>query len=120
MYDTVAACRSKATDKKSCDTVIHTALAKLVRDSLNVSGKTVLNVALVYGEGADDEHLTSVLRQAFENIFTNGGSIPLSRVKSFSPDLAFAGSRAMAVADLVEKNHRLSQDQGKDITKDEL
>jgi len=58
---------------------------------------------LVFGDKADDENLISVLRQVLRENFANGAYITPVRLQNFSPDLAFAGSRAMAIFEMQQK-----------------
>jgi len=102
-FDAVEVCRSAAENKKSCNDVLQTALRKMVKDSTISGKKQKLDAVLVFGEKASDDSFAAVLRKALDDNFSNGASTSPVSMQDFSPDLAFAGSRAMAVFELKNK-----------------
>lgn len=88
---------SSATETKTenCENDLVTAF----RDLLKGSGYTNIDGVLTIGENGGDQMMLAAVRRALEKEFDNGASVDLSLVKRFSPDLAFAGSRASAWAE---------------------
>ena len=87
--------RENAGDVRTCDEALKAALRGVSVDSSR-DEKEGVGAVLVFGESADDEALLIALREVLGEQFPNGDSVDLSRVRAFSPDPAFAGSRAMA------------------------
>jgi len=104
--DAISACRSKNDDGDHCNVDMKAAFRKLVRTATIRAKSPSLGTVLVFGERADDENLRLVLRQSLEDDFKNGASIVPARLQDFSPDLAFAGSRAMAMFEVEHKEWR--------------
>jgi hypothetical protein len=96
-HDAMQTCRRTATDKKTCDETFKSALRTVSSDSSRDEGEEIGPV-LVFGESADDDDMLVMLRGVLGEQFPNGDSMDLSRVRDFSPDPAFAGSRSMAKA----------------------
>jgi len=105
-YDAMEACRNAAGDNESCDAMLQNALRKMVRDSSTSGRKQQLGAVLVFGDKALDGNFATALRKALDDNFSNGASITPASMHDFSPDLAFAGSRAMAMFELENKEWR--------------
>lgn len=105
-YDAMEACRNAAGDNESCDTMLQNALRKMVRDSSTSGRKQQLGAVLVFGDKALDSNFATALRKALDDNFSNGASITPASMHDFSPDPAFAGSRAMAMFELQNKKWR--------------
>ena len=105
-HDAITACKSNNEDMNQCDVNLQVALRKLVRAAIKRAMSPSLGVVLVFREKADDEDFLLVLRQSLEDNFANRASIVPARVGDFSPDLAFAGSRAMAMFELEHREWR--------------
>lgn len=88
-------CRETVNNKAICEESFKSALRSVTNDLSRDKNKEIDHV-LVLGECADDDAMLTTLRQILEEQFPNVDSVNLSRVSSFSPDPAFAGSRAMA------------------------
>jgi hypothetical protein len=92
-------CRGEtAENKQTCEESFKSALRSVSTDSSRNKHEE-LSAVLAFGECADDEALLTTLRQVLGEQYPNGDSVDLSRVRDFSSDLAFAGSRAMAKID---------------------
>ena len=103
-HDAIAACRSNNNeDSDHCNVDLRAALRSLIRAATNQAKSPALGTVLVFGDKADDENLISVLRQVLRENFANGAYITPVRLQNFSPDLAFAGSRAMAMFEMQQK-----------------
>jgi hypothetical protein len=102
-HDNMMARRNSDEDDESCDTVLQAAFRKLAKESSIRTKEEGIGVVLVFGEKVDDKKFLSVLRQALKDNFAKGSSITPARVQDFSPGLAFAGSRAVAMSDPREK-----------------
>ena len=98
-HDTTEGCRSAAKANSSGNNFMSTTLRQMFKES----SKQRLDAVIVLGEKADDGNLTAVLRQVLAQTFTNSASVPLSNEQAFSPDLAFAVSRAAAMFELRQK-----------------
>jgi hypothetical protein len=94
-FNAMQTCRESAEDKKSCEETFISALRDVNEDSRRDKHEEI-GAVLVSGECGDDDTMLSTLRKVLEEQFSNGGSADLSPTQSFSPDLAFAGSRSMA------------------------
>lgn len=90
-------CRETAEDKATYEETFESALRSVSTD-WNREKNGEIGAVLAFGECADDETMLIALRQTLGEQFSNGDSVDLSRVRGFSPDPAFAGSRAMATA----------------------
>lgn len=101
----MVACRENAEYSESCNAVLQAAFGKLVKRSLSRTRKPGLGAVLVFGEHADDENLLFVLRKYLKDNFAKAASINIVDVQDFSPDIAFAGSRAAAMFELQAKDH---------------
>jgi hypothetical protein len=88
-------CRKTAEDKMTCEEAFKSALRSVSMDSSHGKSEEIGGV-LAFGECADDEAMLTALRQILGEQFPNGNSVDLSSVQEYSPDPAFAGSRAMA------------------------
>lgn len=119
-HDKMAACRENAEDSESCNAVLQAAFGRLVKRSLSRTRKPGLGVVLVFGEHADDENLLFVLRKYLKDNFANAASINIVDVQDFSPDLAFAGSRAAAMFELQAKDHMRKLTEEESARHDEL
>lgn len=73
------------------------------RSSSTSGRRHKLDALLVFGEKALDGNFAAILRKVLDNSFSNGASISPVSIQDFSPDLAFAGSRAMAMFELRHK-----------------
>jgi hypothetical protein len=102
-HNAVTACRNDNGDVEQCNAKLQAAFRKLVRTATNRAESPALGVVLLFGENADDENFASVLRKALDDNFSNGASISPVNMQDFSPDLAFAGSRAMVMFELRHK-----------------
>lgn len=96
-YNAMQTCRQTAENKTTCEESFKSALRSMSADSSREENEETAAV-LVFGECAGDEDMLTTLRQVLEEQFPNGESVDLSRVRGFSPDPVFAGSRAMAKA----------------------
>lgn len=105
-YDAMEACRNAAGDNEICDAMLQNALRKMVRDSSTSGRKQRLGAVLVFGDKALDGNFATALRKALDDDFSNGASITPASINDFSPNLAFAGSRAMAMFELQNKEWR--------------
>ena len=103
-HDNIVACRDSAEDSESCNAVLRDAFDRLVKKSRSPTRKPGLGAVLVFGENADDENLLYVLRKVLKDKFASGASNKVVNVQDFSPDLAFAGSRAAAMFELRQKD----------------
>lgn len=88
-------CRETVSNKAICEESFKSALRSVTNHSSRGKNKEI-DYVLVLGECADDGAMLITLRQILKEQFPNVDSVNLSRVSSFSPDPAFAGSRAMA------------------------
>jgi hypothetical protein len=102
-HNAVTACRNDNGGVKQCNAKLQAAFRKLVRTATNRAKSPALSVMLVFGENADDENFAAVLGKALDDNFSNGASISPASMQDFSSDLAFAGSRAMAMFELRHK-----------------
>lgn len=102
-FDAVEACRSAAEANGSCNADLQAALRKMVKESSTSGRRHKLDALLVFGEKALDGNFAAILRKVLDNSFSNGASISPVSMQDFSPDLAFAGSRAMAMFELRHK-----------------
>jgi hypothetical protein len=102
-FDAVATCRDAAEDKESCNADIQAALRKMAKESSSCGRKYKLDTVLVFGEKALDGNFAAILRKVLDNSFSNGASISPASMQDFSLDVAFAGSRAMAMFELRHK-----------------
>jgi hypothetical protein len=96
-HDAMQACKRTATDQRTCDDAFKSALRKLSEDASRDEHERIGPV-LVFGERADEDAMLKSLREVLGKQFPNGDSVDLTSVRGFSPDPAFAGSRAMAAA----------------------
>jgi hypothetical protein len=96
-YDAMQTCKRTAMDKTTCDQTFKSALRTVSEDSSRDETEEIGPV-LILGERADDDAMLKSLREVLGKQFPNGDSVDLARVQGFSPDPAFAGSRAMAAA----------------------
>lgn len=96
-YNAVQTCREATENSTTCEEIFKSALRSVSADSSREEIDEI-DAVLVFGECAEDEDMLIALRQVLEDQFPNGDSVDLSRVRDFSPDPAFAGSRAMAKA----------------------
>lgn len=96
-YNAMWTCKGNAQNKTACDEAFKSALRSVSADSSHEKNEDI-GAALAFGECANDEAMLVALRQVLEEQFLNGDSVDLSLVRGFSPDPAFAGSRAMARA----------------------
>ena len=90
-------CRKTAQNETTCEKSFISALRSVSQDSSRDKSEEIDSV-LVFGECADDEAMLDAVRQVLKEQFPNGDSVDSSRVRNFSPDPVFAGSRAMALA----------------------
>ena len=90
-------CRETAQNKETCEESFKSAL-RSVGANASREGNGEIGAVLAFGECADDEAMLTTLRQVLGEQFPNrdSDSVDLSLVRGFSPDPAFAGSRAMA------------------------
>jgi hypothetical protein len=121
-YDTVSACRSTAQNITACNDPLETALRRVIRDagSYNTRKSPELDEIFVFGEKAEDENMLAVLDQVLRDWTANGASLNMSRVRGFSPDPAFAGTRAMAFAELEHKEYQQERAEEERTRRDEL
>lgn len=97
-HNAMQTCRETPENKATCEEGFRSALRGVGAD-LNRGKSEKIGAVLAFGESADDEAMLKTLRQVLGKQFSNGDSVDLSRVRGFSPDPAFAGSRAMAKID---------------------
>lgn len=123
-YDDMQACQATElsnTTSTICYAAQKAALRQMCKDTnqfnaldpdFGVEGQLDLSAIFLFGENACDQDLDTVLRDVLEVVWADGERDDLARViEDLSPEPAFAGSRAMALADLKEK--RLRQGQAK-------
>jgi len=91
-------CRETAEDKTSCEENFKSALRNTSTDP-GRDEQQEIGPVWAFGECADDEDMLNTLRQILGEQFLNGDSVDLYSVRDYSPDPAFAGSRAMAKTD---------------------
>jgi hypothetical protein len=96
-YNAMQTCRETSEDKTTCEETFKAALRSVSADLSRYEHQGIASV-LAIGECAGDEDMLTALRQVLEEQISNGGLVDFSRVREFSPDPAFAGSRAMAKA----------------------
>lgn len=120
-HDAMQACRSTSQNATGCHNELKAAFRQLCKDTseltacdedMNTEGQWVLDAVLVFGEQARDESLINVLREALGEWFyyyVDDEPDGLSRIEDLSPDPAFAGSRAMAIAEWRGKEYRRDQ-----------
>lgn len=98
-HDALLACReSAASNDQSCDKALQTALSNVAK----AAGKDdqTIDFVLLHGELGQHGDLTVPLREILSARFVNGDSVNFSHVqRHLSPDLVFAGSRAVAFAE---------------------
>ena len=94
-HNAMQACRETAENRTICEENFKSALRSVTEDRRRGKHEEV-NSVLIFGERADDDSMLVALRQVMGEQFPNGDSVDLSGVRSFSPDPAFAGSRATA------------------------
>jgi hypothetical protein len=96
-HNSMQTCRETAENATACEKGFKSALRSVTEDSRR--GKHgEIDAVLIFGERADDDAMLLALRQVLQEQFSNGDSVDMSRVRDFSPDPAFAGSRSMAGA----------------------
>jgi hypothetical protein len=95
--DAMQSCKWTATDETACDETFKSALRSASKDSSRDECEEIGPV-LIFGESAGDDAMLAILREILGEQFPNGDSVDLSRVRDFSLDPAFAGSRSMAKA----------------------
>ena len=96
-HNAMQSCRETAQNKGACEEGFKAALRSVsTHSSREENGE--IGAVLAFGECADDEAMLTTLRQVLGEQFPNrdSDSVDLSLVRGFSPDPAFAGSRAMA------------------------
>lgn len=103
-HDEIETCRNVSESPEACDEPLKSVLRKLIRTSSSPKYNLELNALMVYGERAHDEDFLKALNQTLKDNFVNITSVDFAQTKRLSPDLAFAGSRAMAKHDLTEKD----------------
>jgi hypothetical protein len=96
-HNAMQTCKRTAPDKTTCDETFKSALRTVGEDSSRDEGEEIGPV-LIFGESADDDAMLNMLREVLGEQFLNGETVDLSRVRDFSLDPAFAGSRSMAAA----------------------
>jgi hypothetical protein len=96
-HNAMQTCRETARNKTACEEILTSAMRSVSQDPSRDKNEEI-GLALVFGECADDGFMLDAVRQVLKEQFPNGDSLDLSRVRNFSPDPAFAGSRAMAEA----------------------
>lgn len=104
------------TDDTTCYGATYYALRQMCKDTNQLdaldpdfayNGQWGLDAIFVFGENARDQDLDTVLREILEAVWMDGERGDLARVvEELAPDPAFAGSRAMAFADLKGKRVR--------------
>lgn len=90
-------CKEAAENKTHCEEVFKSALRSVTQNTSR-NKHDAIGPVLVFGECADDDAMLVALREILGERFSNGNSVDLSRVRNFSPDPTFAGSRSMAKA----------------------
>jgi hypothetical protein len=97
-HNAMQTCRENAEDKMTCEEAFESALRGVGADPSRDESEEI-GAVLTFGECAGDEAMLNTLQQVIEEQFSNGDSVDLSSMRGFSPDLAFAGARAMAKTD---------------------
>lgn len=109
-HDAMTACRNTSKNEADC----HDTLKRGLLHASDVPGhpeNEEIRAVLVFGERANDNFLSTAIRQAMEERFPNGASVTIGRAEPLSPDPTFAGSRAMAMADLRMREYELGKQQ---------
>ena len=119
-YDAMQACKSAADSDETCNAALEAALRKMVRESSTTTKQQGLGAVFVFVEKTADENFAAVLHQVLDDNFSNGASVIPVRVEHFSPDLAFAGSRVMAMLELSQKAFQRELSTGGKSKHDEL
>ncbi|GAB7363003.1 hypothetical protein MBLNU230_g3297t1 [Neophaeotheca triangularis] len=97
-HNALSRCTETADDPNDCYKRFKAALSSVSEP--HRTDNDSLDSVIVFGEMADEDNMTTTLRQVLEKQFTNGGSVDFMGVRKLSPDPAFAGSRAMALTEL--------------------
>lgn len=95
-HDEIAACRRETENAEICNAPLRSALRDMIETSGHPGHQLELSDLLIFGEQAKDRNFLMALVQSVQDSFVNVTSIDTSEIGEFSPDLAFAGSRAMA------------------------
>lgn len=102
-HDGISACRRETDNAEICNAPLRSALRDLIETSGHSRHQLALSDLLIFGEQAKDKKFLMVLVQSLQDSLVNVTSIDTSEIGEFSPDLTFAGSRAMAGIELESK-----------------
>lgn len=102
-FSAMQTCRESVEDENLCEETFISALRNVSEDPTRDKHEKIGPV-LVFGECADDDAMLNMLHKVLEEQFPNGGSVDLSRVRSFASNPAFAGSRSMAATSWAAMN----------------
>ncbi|PSK53134.1 hypothetical protein B9Z65_3334 [Elsinoe australis] len=79
-----------------CDESFRSAVDRLIGGE---GSKQKLGAVLITGEEGKGEAMMALLHQVLRERFWNAEAVDMSRVREFTPDEAFAGPRAAALAE---------------------
>jgi hypothetical protein len=102
-YDALEECRKTVDDPKVCSERFTSSLFELLGKP---NPEEVIGAVLILGEQANDDTMLVLLREALKRRFSNGEAVDFSRVREFTVDPAYAGSRASAWAEWEAKSTR--------------
>ena len=105
-YDAISACRKESENAEQCNAPLRRVLHELFKTSGHPKHQLDLSALLVSGEKGDDKNFLMALIQSLEDSHVNFTSADTSKLREYAPDLAFAGSRAMAEMEISRKRYK--------------
>lgn len=102
-FDGMQTCMNNNSSATETEETCKDSLVAALRTMLKGSGYAKIGGVLIIGENGDNQVMLDAVRLALTKEFENGATVDLELVKQYSPDAAFAGSRASAWAEWIVK-----------------